>query len=392
MSDADARGGLSVDSLGVDYALAQLSSSLRFLLDVTPLNAEDAREAFLADGREPEFIYRAVDTDPKVLSAVLDDIDLGRVEEPILAQLLRRKHRELHQQFEMIGARDTDDFLPLSIELYGGVSTELRETAERLIGQVTPPERAETRVDAQQFLALAESEIEHYRSVDPDIEMHAEIRPDVSGVLVSGNTLLIGPETSVDARRADALLQHEVGTHLVTQVNGAVQPIKTLGSGLAGYDETQEGLAVLAEIACGGLTSGRLRQLAARVVTVHRRTSGADFVEAHRALTEVGFPASAAFTTVMRVYRSGGLTKDAIYLRGVLDLLTHIRAGGELDLFFLGKFALEDLPLVEDLHGRGILQPATLQPRYAADPLARERLSRAAETTSLSELLEGEPA
>ena len=44
-----------------------------------------------------------------------------------------------------------------------------------------------------------------------------------------------------------ALLHHEVGTHLVTHVNGTHQPIKVLGVGLAGYDETQEGLAVLAE-------------------------------------------------------------------------------------------------------------------------------------------------
>ena len=57
-----------------------------------------------------------------------------------------------------------------------------------------------------------------------------------------------------------ALLQHEVGTHLVTHVNGSAQPIKVLGTGFAGYDETQEGLAVLAEIACGGLTAFRLLQ------------------------------------------------------------------------------------------------------------------------------------
>lgn len=58
--------------------------------------------------------------------------------------------------------------------------------------------------------------------------MHAEIRPDASGVLVSGNSLLIGPESVVQARRAEALIHHEVGTHLVTQVNGSAQPIKVL--------------------------------------------------------------------------------------------------------------------------------------------------------------------
>ncbi len=36
--------------------------------------------------------------------------------------------------------------------------------------------------------------------------------------------------------------------------------------GLAGYEETQEGLAVLAEFLVGGLSPHRLRQLAVRVV------------------------------------------------------------------------------------------------------------------------------
>ncbi|MDO5498922.1 MAG: DUF1704 domain-containing protein [Propionibacteriaceae bacterium] len=385
--DVPPAGGLSVESLGVDYALAQLAASLRFLLDITPLNAEECRERFLSDGTEPEFAYRDLETDPAVLAAVLADIDLNRVDDPLLAQLLRRKHRELQLQFRMLDARNTEDFLPLSIELYGGVEPELRAHAEEIIAGVRPPERAVERVDAEAFLALAEAEIEHYRALEPDIEVHAEIRPDVNGVMVMGNTLLIGPETSVDAVRADALLQHEVGTHLVTQVNGAQQPLKTMGVGLAGYDESQEGLAVLAEIACGGLTAGRLRQLAARVITAHDRVVGASFTEAHEHLVELGFPASSAFTTVMRVFRGGGLTKDAIYLRGLIDLLDHLAAGGSIDLMFLGKFALDDLPLIADLHERGILIPAVFRPRYADDTTNLNRITAAAHRRSLPELL-----
>ncbi len=116
---------------------------------------------------------------------------------------------------------------------------------------------------APEFLELAQAEIEHYREIDPEIDIHAEMRDDVNGVMVCGNTLLIDSDAEVQRARANALLQPEVGTHLVTQVNGAAQPVQVLGTGLAGYDETQEGLAVLAEIGCGELTPFRLRQLAA---------------------------------------------------------------------------------------------------------------------------------
>ena len=89
----------------------------------------------------------------------------------------------------------------------------------------------------------------------------------------------------------------------------------------------------------------------------------------------------------MRVYRAGGFTKDAIYLRGLIALLEHIAAGGMLDLLFLGKFSLEDLPLVEDLSHRGLLAPARIMPRYLADPATGARLADAARVDDLAALV-----
>ena len=364
--------------LAVDHSLSLLAQSFRFLLDVTPVDADDLRDDFL-EGRDraPDFTYRELEADPAVVRAALDDIDPGEVEDPVLGQLLRAKHREMELQLDMLEARDTDDFLPLSLELYGGVSPSLRSQAEALLAGITRTEPTDEALDAEEFLALAEAEIAHYRDEDPDLDMHAEIRADVNGVMVSGDVLLIGPETKVQQARAQALLHHEVGTHLVTQANGSHQPIKVLGVGLAGYDETQEGLAVLAEIACGGLTAFRLRQLASRVLTVHRMIGGASFAEAHEALVADDFPAGSAWTTVMRVYRSGGMTKDAIYLRGLVELLEHLGAGGSLDLLWLGKFSLRDLPLIGDLESRGLLRSPRVLPRYLHDPASHANLARA---------------
>lgn len=381
-ASATAEDGLSVADRAVDLQLAALSGSFRFLLDVTPVNVEDARARFLADGVLPPFEYRPLEEDAEVLRQVLYDVPVREVEDPVLGTMLRNKHRELELQLELLQARDTPDFQPLSIELYGAITPALRQTAEHILEQVarTEPGSADP-VDADEFLGLALQEIDWYREQDAGIDAHAEVRPDVSGVMVAGDTLTLGPEAKVQRSRVDALLQHEVGTHLVTHVNGSAQPVTCLASGLAGYDETQEGLAVLAEIACGQLTAFRLRQLAARVVTVHRMVAGADFRECHAGLVDEGIPASSAFTTVMRAFRSGGMTKDAVYLRGVLDLLDHVRHGGTLDLFLLGKFALADLPLIEDLARRGILRPARVHARWLTDPACAARLRAATELT-----------
>ena len=308
----------------------------------------------------------------------------------MLGQLLRAKHREMELQLDMLEARDTEDFLPLSVELYGGVSPSLRTQAEQLLAGITRTEPSATRRSTpRSSWPWPRRRSRSTARRTPTSTCTRRSASDVNGVMVSGDVLLIGPETKVQQARAQALLHHEVGTHLVTQANGSRQPIKVMGVGLAGYDETQEGLAVLAEIACGGLTAFRLRQLASRVVTVHRMIGGATFAEAHEALVADDFPEGSAWTTVMRVYRSGGMTKDAIYLRGLVELLEHLGDGGSLDRLWLGKFSLRDLPLIGDLEDRGLLRPPRVLPRYLHDPQTHANLARAAGTEDLGSLLEG---
>ncbi|HET6774498.1 MAG TPA: tyrosine/phenylalanine carboxypeptidase domain-containing protein [Acidimicrobiales bacterium] len=385
---------LAPGDLAIDRALAQVSESYRFLLDLTPVDVEAHRDAFL-DGRagEPAFTYRPLEDDPDVIAAVLDEIAVGDVEDPTLGHLLRAKHREVGLQLDMLRARGTDEFLPLSIELYGSVAPWLLARAVRILDSVEDPARGGhgDRIGAARFVELAEAELAHYRTIDPDIGVHAEIRTDASGIMVSGRDLIVGSAASVPVSRAHALLQHEIGTHLVTYLNGAHQPIRVMAAGLAGHEETQEGLAVLAEFLVGGLSPYRLRQLAARVVAVHGMVSGDTFGAVHHGLVVAGFSPSSAFTTTMRAFRSGGLTKDAIYLRGLLDLLGHLVSGGTLDLFWLGKLSLDDLPLVGELADRGVLAEPRFIPRYLADPAVASRLERAARLTDPTELIGTSP-
>ncbi|HUP14710.1 MAG TPA: tyrosine/phenylalanine carboxypeptidase domain-containing protein [Acidimicrobiia bacterium] len=218
--------------------------------------------------------------------------------------------------------------------------------------------------------------------------MPIEIRDDTSGVMVANGALLIASTASVSSSRVPGILAHEVGTHILTYVNGSLQNLKLLGSGLAGYEETQEGLALLAEAAVGGLTAGRLRQVAARVVAVAHLLQGSSFADAHLELTEgYGYSKGGAFTIVMRVWRSGGLTKDAIYLRGLQDIVEHIAADNALEDLWQGKMSLVDLPLMSTLTGQGVLKPPVILPNFLSEATARKRLKRVASNTGLHHLI-----
>ena len=50
--------------------------------------------------------------------------------------------------------------------------------------------------------------------------------------------------------------------------------------------------------------------------------------------------------------------------------------GGHLDVLFVGKLALDHVPLIQDLLDREVLQPPWIRPRWLDVPGAQERLDR----------------
>jgi uncharacterized protein (TIGR02421 family) len=199
---------------------------------------------------------------------------------------------------------------------------------------------------------------------------------------------MIGGKIRVPRRRIEALLQHEVGTHLVTRYNGHHQPFQQLEVGLAGYDGLQEGLAVLAEYLVGGLSRTRMRILAARVVAARQMLDGATFVDTFRMLDRnYEFSKRTAYIVAMRIYRGGGLTKDAVYLRGLLQILRYLREGGDLEPLFVGKVASAHMPLIFELRQRKVIHAPLLKPRYLDQPEAQQKLKRLRGGMKLMELL-----
>ena len=384
--------GFAPEELAVEHRLAEIGQSFRFLLDVSPVNAGEARDRFWAStAEEPLFEYRPLEDDPDVLRAELDAVDVEAVTNHTLAHFVQAKRRELELQVEMLAARGTADFRGLSLELYGTVSPALLAQAEDILAVVARGAARGTTdgayLDANALARLAEAELDHYRVAVPDLPAHVEIRPDCTGVMVTGGDLLIAPTFEVTRAHAAALLQHEIGTHVLTYVNGCHQPLRLLAAGLAGYDETQEGLALLAEHLTGGFTPSRLRQISARVVAVHQMVEGAPFRAVHDRLVDAGFSPPAAFQITMRVFRSGGLTKDLVYLRGLIDLVGHVRDGRALDALWLGKMPLADVPLVEGLVEQGALNEPLLRPRYLDDPDVAPRWAQLEAAESVVDLL-----
>ncbi|MDH3814346.1 MAG: DUF1704 domain-containing protein [Acidobacteriota bacterium] len=377
----------------VDRMLAESSEAFDFLLQVTPVNGEQAWHEFERKRFEkvPSFHYRPLPAEPLVLKRDLFRAPVERIEDPALAMIFREKLDSIERQITMLQDRNTPRFLHESIQQYGGVEDELFEEAVEILRAIPPKSRdgaASGTVTAEKFAERAREEIEYLRQQLPELEATVELRPDVTGLMVSRGNLLVSARSRIPISRVEALIQHEVGTHVLTYHNGKAQRLRHLYTGLAGYDALQEGLAVLSEYLVGGLSKPRLRLLAARVVAARSMIAGATFVECFRELGDhYGFNRRTAFVITMRTYRGGGLTKDAVYLRGLGQILKYLATGGELKPLFIGKIAVNHIPIVRELRWRGVLREPPLAPRYMNDPEALERLLHLQGGVSVIDLL-----
>ena len=316
------------------------------------------------------------------------------VEDPTVAHLLQAKHRELLLLLQMLSCRGSTEFLALSIEQFGAVGPALLQR-----GRGHPRTRCRRPrpipgpwLDADAFAQLAQAELDRYRAFAPDIESHVEIREGSTGVMVSNGDVLVAPTARVSAARAEALLHHEVGTHVVTFVNGAHQPLRILASGLAGSrgdPGRPRGARRVPRRRAHREPAPPARRRGSSRCT--RCSTAPSSPRCTRGLVDVGVPTEQAFTITMRVFRSGGLTKDAVYLRGLHELVGHIGAGKPLETLWLGKMPLAAVPLVDDLHQRGLLADPLLRPRYLDHPGARQLLAGIPEVTSLASLVGGPP-
>lgn len=407
-SFADETGSLAISShraLGrrafvdavtrADRAIDDVAQSFDFLLAVTPINAQAAWAEFRENrcDQAPRFLYRPLAVDVAKKKKALFSVSLDQFEDPVLAKLYREKQQELDLQLSLLAARETPRYIEFGRALYGPVEPGLLRVATEILAGTKPRRQRRRGEDGKVDCAFVErsarSMIKSYADEQDGFPALVEVRDDLpSGLMVSGACLMISRTTSMDRGRVEALLSHEIGVHLLTYFNGSAQGLRLFRSGLAGYEGVQEGLAVLAEYLVGGMTVARMRLIASRVVACADMLDGASFVECHRRLVgDFGLRDAGAFNLALRVYRGGGLSKDAVYLRGLLEVLSHLQAGGSLDPFWMGKIAASHFGVMQELGARGLLKPPRVLPKFLSHPQAKQRLAAAKTGLSAIQML-----
>lgn len=378
----------------VDRELARMDAEVNWLLALSPIHNDALWHDFKESGYQKigELRYASLHLDLHASREALLALPVDEIESPLLSALLSEKQRELDRQIELIRLRGTDGFLNASLDLFGGVEPRLSKLARKILATVDPSPPLDADAGIADVLAAVERDIDWYRERAADFSINVEIDNDLNSMMmVSHGTFYVDGGIQIPHARIQPLIQHEIGTHVLTRHNGRKQALRQLEVGLAHYDPLQEGLGVLAEYLAGYLPGERLRLLAARVVAVEMAIDGLDvpeiFDHLHRSHE---FPMDEAFDIAVRAMRGGGLTKDAVYLSGLRDLVEYLNDGGEFALLFVGKFALSHQRVMDQLIEECWVTPAELMPRYLTSPAAERRLEQC-RSLSIEELFHKEP-
>ncbi len=175
------------------------------------------------------------------------------------------------------------------------------------------------------------------------------------------------------------LFHHEALVHSLTSLNGREQPLfASLGMASPRTTATQEGLATFAEQITGSLDIGRMKRISLRTEATSMALAGADFLQVFDWFIEAGQSAEESFSSAQRVFRGvplgGGhaFTKDAVYLRGMVEVHTFFRWALREDRLqrcrqlFAGKMTLADTARLAPLFASGAVAPPRWLPGWVA--------------------------
>lgn len=353
----------------IDRGLFEIQSAYQFLLLVAPTNISEIKKHFFDSNFQDlhDYHYRFMPIDPNLLKRKLFNLKIESIDDPALSYLFDEKREEIDQELTMLKERGTPGFLHRSIRLYRGLEQSLLQEAKSILEHVPeqPTSESSKHISASDFANLVQQEFDYFKKQSSDFSSKIHIRDDVNILMVSNGELYLPSNTKITEPEAHALIQHEIGTHVLTYFNGKQQPLYQMAIGWADYDALQEGIAVFSEYLCGGLTDNRLRTIAGRVIAGDAVKKGSDFKHLFHILHHnYQFSEDSAFNITTRVFQGGGFMKDIIYLKGLVQVKDYIMQGGDLTSLLAGKFAIEHVDIIKELTDRKIMKPPTLLPRY----------------------------
>jgi alpha-L-glutamate ligase-like protein/uncharacterized protein (TIGR02421 family) len=351
------RPAVKEDDRAIDRFLAQVDKELLLLKFLKPENLAEERVRAKQDPLyNPVFQYRPLPENIDQIERELDETVPG--DSPI-GHLFKKKRTELLHRIRLLKARgDARRLTDASSVLYGSPSSVLMASAgsvlrSQIACDLPPPENK--MLTAEQAAELFEEVLQRYGLHDWQVKVRPSLVADCT---VGGTSIYLREGAKFSREHVSSLIAHEIETHVLTAENGVNQPFELFRRGFASYLDTQEGLAIWSQNRVLSPHHEK-RYGPARNVLAIAYALEHSFAETRRYLEEeLFYRPEKALSKAIDLKRGmtdtsapGGFTKGLVYFRGLRAIEHYLQQGGDLARLYIGKIALEDLDLLEQIPG-----------------------------------------
>ncbi|MCB9362929.1 DUF1704 domain-containing protein [Candidatus Woesearchaeota archaeon] len=344
----------------VDTKLSAISSKLNMLFYLYPINADEQKDLFIKEGKDPVFRYRKLPYDLEQAIMVLKRM---RMPLSTLGALYKKKRDHLIHEATILANRGRGSIVRMeSSKIFGLPEDDVIDYAKRILRNYPedapePKVLGATSVKEKMDAAFMKLGIKDWRIEFSDKWL----------TTVYPTRKIIGICRRKKFSRMDPirLTVHEVCVHALRAENGSHQELPMFQSGLPGYLETEEGMAQFFEEYTKTQSTDTLRDYAARVLAVDAVYKGMSFRQTYDRLIAHRVNPEQAWNISVRTHRGGGLTRDHIYLQGYLKVKRWAKENGDFRLLYMGKMGLDDIPFAKEMLKKGILKLPPYIPKFA---------------------------
>ena len=335
----------------IDQLLIGIDSKIKLLYHLRPLNLESEKEKFFSNPLyNPQFEYPKLKFDPIEL---IDDLNKIKTDDSDLGKIFEEKKKEILNKIKLIETMGEYEFSNISVELFGKPDQEdINKCLELLkeidLESIKKEKAIYSAKDAQEKF---EKTFEKYGLKSWKVKLKETMVADC--VAGKNNRLFIKEDAKFTSERIEALIVHEIETHILTAENGKMQVYEIFNRGLANYLTTQEGLAMYNVEKQRKTPFSQNYKAMSHVICIHECLRGS-FADAFQKLREIGIPENQAFRSCLKAKRGfydtskkGAFTKDYIYFKGYDQVKNYIDQGGDIKDLYIGKMDVKDVARVK---------------------------------------------
>lgn len=344
----------------IDEKVCDIDAQIKLLSHVSPQNLEDQKKVFFENKNyNPRFLYRDTTLDIESIRRELKRIP--EIHHP-LYPLYKNKIKNIEQKLYLIESVGTPQFSEASQKLYGEVTHQRYKEAVTFL-RSAPSQQQE---DTSEELDTKEAEKIFLQFLEKHKLGHWKIKIIQDGVVdvqvTKKNSILLKKGSSFRRNRLEALLVHEIGTHIFRFENGRRQPLRIFERGTEKYLQTEEGLAIWNQNQLGLHLGQKYFQSAYLVIAIYlaEKMGFADlfqYLKRTYSLTddEAWKLCVKSKRGLVDTSQKGSFTKDLMYFYGYRDLEKYLKNGGKIKDLYYGKYSLEDVSMIKQV--KGLVEP-----------------------------------